>query len=208
MDITRRALLPESHFLNSCTYIAADSLKSICDAEILKENRFQKELLKPFKIRESEYFEKLHQLNSEIEDFNELTLIQEELHYCDDVIFEANSIGYLFTWYNSINTYKYFLEQKFNGLTKSDYGILMKYPKYNNQEVVFLYLWMYNNHIVNFKNESQLASYLESYCSSSSGNKISSAKSIISRIKSNEIDMIYFVNEMESTFLNLDFINW
>jgi|TARA_B110001469_G_C9627409_1_gene313369 hypothetical protein len=204
----RNGKLPENHFLNHMNLIPSNSLKSICDDEILQENRFQKELLKPCKIRESEYNDKLHQLNSEIEDFNELTLIQEELNYCDDVVFEANSIGYRFTWYDSINTYKYFLEQKFLCLTKSDYGILMKYPKFNNQEVVFLYLWMYNNQIVNFKNESQLASYLESYCSSSSGNKISSAKSIISRIKSNDIDMTSFVNVIESAFLNFDFINW
>ena len=183
-------------------------LHTITNEQKIMDNQHQKQLLKPIKIRESEYYEKLHKLQNTIEGFQELTLIQEELRYCEEIIYEAKNVGYFFTWYDCIDNYKRFLKQKHLYLTKLDNGNIIKHPNYNNQEVVFIYLWMYNNNLLHFKNDSQLASYLESSCTSSSGKKICSARSIIARIKSREIDMEIFIRKLKTSFTNFDFINY
>jgi len=182
-------------------------LHSIINDQEIMVNQFQKQFLKPLKIREVEYYDELHKLKNTIEDFHELTLIGKELRYCKEIISEADNVDYFFTWYDPIYNYKRFLKQKYLHLTKMDNGSIVKHPNYNNQEVVCLYLWKYNNKFFYSKNESQLASYLESSCTSSSGKKICSARSIISRIKSNDIDMDIFISQLKTSCLNFDFIN-
>lgn len=188
--------------------IHPELLHTITNEQKIMDNQLQKQLLKPLKIRESEYYEELHKLKNTIEDFHELTLIQKELSYCDKIKCQAKNVGYFFTWYDSISNYKRFLKKKYLYLTKLDNVNIIKQPNYNNQEVVFLYLWMYNNNLLHFKNESQLASYLECSCTSSSGKKICSARSIIARIKSRDIDMDSFKKKLTTSFSNFDFINY
>ena len=188
--------------------IHPDLLHTITNEQKIMDNQLQKQLLKPLKIRESEYYEKLHKLKNTIEDFHELTLIQKELSYCDKIKYQAKNVGYFFTWYDPIYNYKRFLKQKYLHLTKMDNGSIINHPNYNNQEVVCLYLWKYNNKLFHSKNESQLASYLECSCTSSSGKKICSARSIIARIKSRDIDMDIFISQLKTRCLNFDFINY
>tara|TARA_B110000879_G_scaffold199849_1_gene273173 strand:- start:664 stop:1287 length:624 start_codon:yes stop_codon:yes gene_type:complete len=195
---------PFENFLN---FIPGNSLESIHDKEILEENGFQKQLLKSFRLRESEYFEKLHDLKESIEDFDELTHTREELRICNEMIFEAKEVKYFYTWYNEINKYKAFLETKFKLLIEPDFGVLHRYEKFNSQEVVFLFLWKWNAGLLEFKNQSALSSYLESHCASSTG-KLKSTNSIITEIKNNGNDMPNMVNYVQNIDLTLKYIKF
>jgi len=72
----RNGKLPENHFLNYMNLIPSDSLKSICDDEIKKENQFQKDLFKSFEKRKSEYIIRKGRLVNLSHDFREIELVK------------------------------------------------------------------------------------------------------------------------------------
>jgi hypothetical protein len=114
----KKGPLPENHFLNYMNLIPSDSLKSICDDEILQENRFQKDLFMSFEQRKSEYIIRKGRLVNLSHDFSEIELVKAELNFCKNIIKKADEDNYLFDFYFSINKYNTFLEDRYRILTE------------------------------------------------------------------------------------------
>lgn len=203
----RNGKLPENHFLNYMNLIPSDSLKSICDDEIKKENQFQKNLLKSFEKRKSEYIIRKGRLVNLSHDFREIELVKAELNFCKNIIKKADEDNYLFDFYFSINKYNTFLEDRYRILTEPDFGILHQYEDLNSQEVVFLFLWLWKSNIFKFKNQSALSTYLESHCASSNG-KLKGTNAIITKIKNNEIDLPHMHHYIERLNTSLKYIKF
>ena len=203
----RKGQLAENHFLNFMNLIPSDSLKSLEDEEILKENQFQKDLFKSFEQRKSEYIIRKGRLTNISEDFREIELVIEELNFCKNIIKKADEDNYLFEAYFSINKYKTYLEDRYRILTEPDFGILHQYDDLNSQEVVFLFLWLWKSKILDFKNQSALSSYLESHCASSNG-KLKGTNAIITKIKNNEIDLPHMHHYIERLNTSLKYIKF
>ena len=203
----RNGKLPENHFLNYMNLIPSDSLKSICDDEIKKENQFQKDLFKSFEKRKSEYIIRKGRLVNLSHDFSEIELVKAELNFCKNIIKKADEDNYLFDFYFSINKYNTFLEDRYRILTEPDFGILHQYEDLNSQEVVFLFLWLWKSNIFKFKNQSALSTYLESHCASSNG-KLKGTNAIITKIKNNEIDLPHMHHYIERLNTSLKYIKF
>ena len=195
-------------FNNHLNYIPSDSLKSICDQEILEQNKFQKILCADFESHQDRYYQDLELFLNSYVDAKEIDFVNQEIKICRGIISQSDQQDYHETWKISIKKYLSFLEDKLLRLMGESDGAHIAHSDLNNQQVVFLYLWKYKNGLMYFKNESHLASFLECHCVYSGGKRVNSARSIISRIKSCDIDMSDMIQRLESDSKNFDFINF
>ena len=195
-------------FNNHLNYIPSDSLKSICDQEILEQNKFQKILCTDFESHQDRYYQDLELFLNSYVDAKEIDFVNQEIKICRGIISQSDQEDYHETWKISMKKYLSFLEDKVLRLMGESDGVHIPHTELNNQEVVFLYLWKYKNGLMYFKNESHLASFLECHCVYKNGNKVNSVRSIISRIKSCDIDMNYMIERIKSDSKNFNFINW
>ena len=195
-------------FINHLNYIPSDSLKSICDQEILEENAFQKILCTDLASHKDRYYNELELFLNRHVDATEIDFVNQQMKTCKGIISSSDQQGYHETWKISITKYLSFLEDKLLRLMGQCDGFHISHINLNNQQLVFLYLWKYKNGLMDFKNESHLASFLECHCLYSGGKRVNSARSIISRIKSYDIDMSDMIRRLESDSKNFDFINF
>jgi len=195
-------------FNNHLNYIPSDSLKSICDQEILRVNTFQKILSTDLESHKDQYYQELELFLNRYVDARETDFVNQEIKTCRDTISSSDQQDYHETWKISIKKYLSFLEDKLLRLMGESDGFHITHTDLNNQQVVFLYLWKYKNGLMYFKNESHLASFLECHCVYHGGKRVNSARSIISRIKSYDIDMSDMIRRLESDSKNFDFINF
>lgn len=195
-------------FYKYLNYIPANSLKSICDEEILEQNRLQKSLLINFQTHQENHYHQFDQFVKTYDDAREVDFVNQKLKECKEILKESENCGYHETWNLSLKRYVNFLEQKLLLLTDQSDMARIAHPHLNNQELIFLYLWKYKNGLMHFKNESQLASFLQTQCSYGQGKKPTSVRSVISRIKSCDIDMKYMMDKLQNQYMNFDFIDW